>query len=340
MSQRTWIYIIILVVVLGAGGVFFWWMYKTSKISPKAAETPTPTPTTFPDVPANYWAFTQIEAVNKAGYMIGFPDGKFQPDTIATRATVAVDIARVVAGGDAAVPDGPAIASYSDVPASGCTTQDLCVDGHYWAYKYIEYLKTKNIMTGFGDGTFRPDENAFRFTIAVVIARAKGLDLTPYGSGSTPSFVDVPVTYSAFKEIEAIYKAGIVQGCRQDSTGLYYCPDDQLTRAALAVFTYNAYLKPVSQSPTPGNSPGTTPPTTPPTKTPTPTPTVTVTVTSTPTPTATLAPTATPAAQTSTSTGAGTTSKPAKTGAEVPLAGAGLLSVLFLARYLVGRKIK
>jgi len=516
MSSRTWIYISILVVVLAAGGVFFWWMYKTSKITPKAEVTPTPTPTTFSDVPANYWAFTQIEAVNKAGYMIGYdikafkpdeqvdratlavvisrvynksydnptpsfsdvsktywaykeieglkqagwvngfgdttfrpdekatladlaalfarahtnnqvpvvdpslpsiyPDvptsywayneiifvsnhdpyimrgdgtGKFSPDLVATRGTlamttqkdqqldtgnppatptysdvpadnpwysfveavtkagymqgypayksfkpddiadrasVAVAIARAVAGSDSAVPAGPATPSYSDVPTN------------YWAYRHIEYLKTKNIMQGYDNGTFRPDQAisasdglAVRFTIAVVLARAKSLDLS--SPPATASFADVTTTYHSFKEIEAVYKAGYTAGCRQDASGIYFCPDDPLTRATLAVFTYNAYLKTTPNSPTvisPAVSPVVSP------KTPTPTPTVTVTVTSTPTPSTTLGASPTPTETTTTTT----TTKPAKTGAEVPLAGAGLLSVLALARYLVGKRLK
>lgn len=319
MSQRTWIYIIILIVVLAAGGAFFWWMYKTSKISPKAEVTPTATPS-FTDVPATYWAYNQIEAVNKAGYMIGTAPGVFDPDGNATRAVVAVAIARAVAGSDAAVPAGPATSSYSDVSTS------------YPAYKYIEYLKatkpdgTQSIMEGYSDGTFKPDLAADRTTIAVVLARAKNLDLS---ASTTSSFVDVATSYPAFKEIEAVYKAGYTQGCRQDTSGLYFCPTDQLTRAVLAVFLYNAYLKTSTTSPV--TSPAASP------KTPTPSPTVTVTPTPTPTPTVT----ATPAPTTTTTTTTTTTSTtPAKTGAEVPLAGGGVLGLLFLVRYLVGRKLK
>ena len=507
MSRRTWIYIIILIVVLAAGGVFFWWMYKTSKITPKAEVTPTPAAPTFSDVGSSYWAYTQIEGVYKAGYMVGYkefkpdqnatradaaaaigkaysksyanptpsfsdvptshwayqyieglkqagwvegypdgtfkpdenairselaifiasavaggkanvpdpgnvsspfsdvattdaafkfiyyakqndlmggyPDGTFKPDQvairadlavvvarakaggdaavpaatttsftdvpttywaykyieyvnsiqamvgypplfkpddIADRASVAVAIARAVAGSDSAVPAGPATPSYSDVPTN------------YWAYRHIEYLKTKNIMQGYDNGTFRPDQAisasdglAVRFTIAVVLARAKGLDVS--SPPATPSFADVPTTYDSYKEIEAIYKAGYTVGCRQDGTGIYFCPDDQLTRAALAVFTYNAYLK------TPPTPPAVVSPAVSPVVSPkTPTPSPTVTVTPTPTPTTTVP--ATTTTTTSTTTGA------AKTGAEVPLAGGGLLSLFILARYLIGKKIR
>lgn len=504
MSRRTWVYIIILIVVLAAGGIFFWWMYKQGKITPKAEVTPTPTPQTFTDVGPSYWAFTQIEAVNKVGYMTGYqefkpdqaatradaaaaiakaysksydnptptfsdvptthwaykeieglkqagwiegyPDGTFKPDQppltrvdLATfiasahaggknnvpdpppipppifndvnpatpgykyiyyvakndlmsgytmhdstafkplqdatradvasvvarakaggdaavptptttsfidvptdywaykyieyvnsikamegyppvfkpddfsdRATVAVAIARAVAGGDSAVPAGPATPTFADVPAD------------YWAYKYIEYLNSKEIMIGYDATTFQPKEITKRYTMAVVLARAKGLTLDP--APTTPTFADVPTTTQFYKEIEAVYKAGYTQGCRQDATGIYFCPTDNVTRAMLAVFTYNAYLKPTPTSPTPT-------PTVTVTNTPTPSPTVTVT----PTPTSTPTPAQTSTAAPSTTT---TTTTPAKTGAEIPLAGGGVLGLLILARYLIGKRIK
>ncbi len=507
MSSKSWIYVIILIIVLAAGGVFFWWMWKTSKITPKAEVTPTPTPQTFTDVSPTYWAYTEIEGVNKAGYMVGYKDfkpdqdatradaaaavarafhkvydnptpsfsdvpatywaykdieglklddsisgysdGTFRPDQAATRsdlavivagtvangkdkvpdpgsvtspfsdvstsdadfkyiyfvyqqdimsgypggtfkptqnatradvaaataraerkgdagvptpttvsfsdvpttywaykyieyvnsiqamigypplfkpddfsdrATVAVAIARATAGSDAAVPAGPATPSYSDVPTT------------HWAYKYIEYLKSKNIMEGYSDGTFRPDnppEYAKRFTIAVVLARAKGLALDP--APTTPSFADVATTDPYFKEVEAIYKAGYTQGCGTDAaTGkLKFCPTDNLSRAALAVFVYNAYIKVAGVSPSPQPSTPTPAP-----STPTPTPTASETLTPTPTPTTTTTTTTT-----TTGTGTGTTGT-AKTGPEIPLLGGGLLGALFLVRYLVGRKVR
>lgn len=496
MSSKTWIYVIILIIVLAAGGAFFWWMYKTSKITPKAEVTPTPTPQTFSDVSPTYWAYTEIEAVNSAGYMMGYhefkpdqnatradvaaaigkaysktydnptpsftdvpttywayqyieglkqagmldgyPDGTFKPDQAATRSDLAVFIASAVAGGKANVPDPGNVASpYSDVattdatfkfiyythqndlmsgysdgtfkPDQAATRADLAVvvarakaggdaavprpttmtfsdvSSTYWAYKYIEYvnsiqamtgypplfkpddfadraslavviaravagsdaavpagpktptfsdvpldnwaykyieyLKAQNVLEGYSDGTFRPTDISQRWTIAVALARAKGLALDP--APTTATFADVPTSANYFKEVEAIYKAGYTQGCGTDAaTGkLNFCPTENLSRAALAVFTYNAYIKPAGVTPSPQAS------------TPVPTPSTPV-----PSPSASLTPTPTPST-TITTTTTGTTGT-AKTGPEIPLAGGGLLSVLLLARFLINRKIK
>ena len=93
-----------------------------------------------------------------------------------------------------------------------------------------------------------------------------------------------------------------------------------MNRDTLAVMMYRAFVMSATTSPSPQVS---TPPPSATPNTPTPTP-------ATPTP----IPATTTTSQTS------TTTSPAKTGPEVPLVGAGGLGLLFLARYLVRRKIK
>lgn len=277
---------------------------------------PAPTTAFFTDVPVGYWAFAEIEGLKAAGGIQGYQP-VFKPDDIADRATVAVGVARAMAGSDSAVPAGPATPSYSDVPTD------------FWAYKYIEYLKTQNVMVGYEGGTFKPEDKALRYTMAIVIARAKGLDLTSIPT--TPSFADVPVTHEAYKEIEAIYKAGYTRSCGTDPTSgkPKFCPGENLSRASEAVFICRAYLCGpfINNSPSAPTSPKVSPSTV---LSPSPTPTTTPTLTPTPTPAASQAAVTTTTTPTTT----------AKTGAELPLAGGGALGLLFLVRYLVGKRIK
>lgn len=44
----------------------------------------------FPDVPANYWAASQIKELTEKGVIVGYPDGSFKPDDNVTRAEFAV----------------------------------------------------------------------------------------------------------------------------------------------------------------------------------------------------------------------------------------------------------
>jgi subtilisin len=71
------------------------------------------------------------------------------------------------------------------------------------------------------------------------------------GPTPTPIFGDVPATYWAYDEINALYVAGYVAGCSADP--LLYCPDRILNRAESAVFVlrgqYGAIADPPYASP-------------------------------------------------------------------------------------------
>jgi hypothetical protein len=79
----------------------------------------------FSDVPFSYWAYSQIDACYTAGIVQGYSDGTYKPTDPVTRDQMGVYISRALAGGDDAVPAGPATATFSDVPTD------------YWAFKYV-----------------------------------------------------------------------------------------------------------------------------------------------------------------------------------------------------------
>jgi Tol biopolymer transport system component len=120
---------------------------------------PGPSEPTFSDVPTDFWAYRYIEFIAERGIAEGFPDGAFQPGLEVTRAQMAVFLARVVAGSDAAVPPGPSQPTFSDVPTD------------YWAYRYIEFVAEQGIAEGYPDGTYRPDVVVARDQMAVFLAR-------------------------------------------------------------------------------------------------------------------------------------------------------------------------
>ena len=314
MTKTAWVLIIILIIALIAGGVFYWWSKRTGKVTPQAATT-----TTFPDVPTDFWAYDEIEAVAKAGYMIGYTDGTFKPLQGAKRYEVALAFSRATS--KTANPTTP---TFPDVPTT------------HQAYQAIEGLKEAGYMLGYRDGTFKPDQVATRGQVAAVLARAKGL---PIVDVQTPTFADVPATHEFYKEIEAIYKAGYTTGCRQEGTTLYYCPDDENTRAQLAVFLSRAFITPTtgctsdSQCSTGQTCQNGT--------------CVTSGCTSDSqcsagqtcqNGTCATATSTSTSSSSSTSSSTSSTTTPAKTGPEVPLAGIGLVSVLFGLRYYLGKK--
>jgi len=61
------------------------------------------------------------------------------------------------------VSPAPAFATFSDVPV-----------GSFW-HQYFEVLAASGITTGYGDGTFRPDNPVTRGQMAAFLSRALGL---------------------------------------------------------------------------------------------------------------------------------------------------------------------
>ena len=82
-------------------------------------------------------------------------------------------------------------------------------EGGAWNY-YIEELAGRGpfIVSGFGDGTYRPTADVLRNSMAVYMARALKLDLLPY-AGVFPDVVEG--SFGAL-EIEALVRTGIVTG--------------------------------------------------------------------------------------------------------------------------------
>lgn len=123
-----------------------------------------PTPT-FKDVAPGSFGYQEIEALFRDGDISG-TNGYFQPKGVVTRAQLAVFIVKAL---HLDLQDPP-LPSFSDVPAN------------YWAFQYIEALKLEGIVSGYGDGTFRPENNITRDQLAVFMANSfKNINLSQRG---------------------------------------------------------------------------------------------------------------------------------------------------------------
>lgn len=187
----------------------------------------------FPDISFYHWAWEQIGACAQAGLVAGYPDGNYQPSLPVDRGQMAVFIARAMAGGDAGVPEGPPDPTFTDVPVG------------YWAYRYIEYAADRDIVRGYGDGTYHPEFGVNRGQMAVFMARgiAGGDAGVPEPTGD-PTFSDVtPATAWEWchKYVEYIAARGITRGY---SDGLYH-PEYTCSRDQMAVFLTRAFELPM-----------------------------------------------------------------------------------------------
>jgi len=117
----------------------------------------------FTDIPEDFWARPQIEALVDSGIVVGYaePDGTstYRPALVVGRDQMAVFVARGIAGGDANVPSGPAVATFPDVGTD------------YWAFAYIEFAVAHGVVQGYPDGTYQPLVAVDRAQMSVFIWR-------------------------------------------------------------------------------------------------------------------------------------------------------------------------
>ncbi|WP_050183338.1 S8 family serine peptidase [Domibacillus robiginosus] len=102
-----------------------------------------------------------------------------------------------------------------------------------WYDRYITYLNYQGIMTGFEDGTIRPESNITRGEAAILIGKSLGLN----GTARNTSFKDVTVNVSSSGYIQSLADAGITNGFT-DGT---FRPGQLVTRAEMAILISKAY---------------------------------------------------------------------------------------------------
>lgn len=106
------------------------------------------------------------------------------------------------------------------------------VSGTYWASKEIDYLSGKGVISGYSNGTFKPEAIVTRGQAAIMLVRSLKLDLK---NRPNPGYRDVPTKHGAYKYIAAIADEGIYP------KGKNYTPDAPLTRQEMARMLVNAY---------------------------------------------------------------------------------------------------
>ncbi|NJL44694.1 MAG: S-layer homology domain-containing protein [Leptolyngbyaceae cyanobacterium SM2_3_12] len=116
-------------------------------------------------------------------------------------------------------------------PAISIPTRFRDLQGH-WAAPYVEALASRNLIKGYGDGTYRPDEAINRAQFAALVAASYGT--IPFSKAAV-AFVDVPPTLWAASAINLAQQRGFVGGY-PDQT---YRPDQAMARvqAMVAVAT-------------------------------------------------------------------------------------------------------
>ena len=106
----------------------------------------------FSDVPKGCWAANYIGHMQQFGIITGYSDSSFRPDAPVTRAefaTIASRFEKLTEGSK----------SFTDVPDT------------YWAARYIDFAATRGWVTGYSDGTFKPEDPITRAEVAAATCR-------------------------------------------------------------------------------------------------------------------------------------------------------------------------
>jgi hypothetical protein len=89
-----------------------------------------------------------------------------------------------------------ATSAFSDVPSS------------YWGYAAISSLGSQGIVSGYPDGTFKPDNQITRAEFATLLVKALGLNTT----GTTGTFTDVASDDWYYNSVNTAVYAGLASG--------------------------------------------------------------------------------------------------------------------------------
>ncbi|WP_416234436.1 S-layer homology domain-containing protein [Paenibacillus sp. JNUCC31] len=161
---------------------------------------------TFSDI-SGHWADRSIGTAMKLRMVDGYENGSFRPNASVTRAEFTAMIARAFGLGE-----NSASASFKDTRSS-------------WAAGYISALADKGVITGYADGSFKPNATISRAEMVTIIARV--LDLNTLANGAPASFNDVDSSNWAAAAIAQASSANLVQG-RSSSV---FSPSGKATRA-------------------------------------------------------------------------------------------------------------
>jgi hypothetical protein len=174
---------------------------------------------TFTDVQPTDYFHEAVRYLYCAVVISGYADNTFRPFNATTRGQLCKII--VLAEGWAISP--PPNPTFSDVPAN------------HPFYGFIETAYSRNIISGYQDGTFRPGSDVTRGQLCKIIVLAEEWAIS---TPPTPTFNDVTTNHPFYAYIETAYSHSIISGY-QDGT---FRPANSATRGQICKIVYSAVV--------------------------------------------------------------------------------------------------
>ena len=176
----------------------------------------------FSDVADDFWADDVLQYLVSQGVVSGYSDGSFRPNDNVTRAQFAKMLVGAM-GWDIQTPAAP---TFNDVAADS------------WAYGFIETAAAHGVISGYGDGSFKPELSVTRAQVAKMIVTARGWTMDVSGMNS---FSDIDASEWVHDYAEIVNQAQVMSGYTDGTFKPYYTA----TRAQIAkILTLSLFNEP------------------------------------------------------------------------------------------------
>ncbi len=175
----------------------------------------------YPDV-SSHWAKAYVESMGAKHIVSGYTDGTFLPEKAITRAEFAKLVVEAMNYGDATYGN-----QFNDVSEAD------------WHSAYIARAIANGVVSGYADGTFKPNENISRLEMAAMLSNALSTRLSGDEQTVLGAFADHAAIATWGTEAAAItVEAGLMNGMSGD-----FNAQGTTTRAQAATAIYRLYNK-------------------------------------------------------------------------------------------------
>jgi len=205
----------------------------------------------FTDVPTSQPFYKRIETLLHSGITAGCTGTTYCPGDDVSRGQMSLFIGRGIAGSGSAIPPRGKVGVNPYVCGPGGTSLFTDVPPTDITCRSVHYIAAQNVTAGCSPNTYCGGNNVTRLEMASFMAKAivapqggPGVPLT-YGpdpitglsyscdTGSPNTFfTDVPASNTFCKHVHFLWAKGFITGCG----GTNYCPNDPVTRDAMAKF--------------------------------------------------------------------------------------------------------
>ncbi|HEY7574499.1 MAG TPA: S-layer homology domain-containing protein, partial [Thermoanaerobaculia bacterium] len=197
-----------------------------------------------------------IESVLHAGIAAGCAAAAYCPGDPVTRSQMSLFLARGIAGGGSAIPASGSVGGSGYSCGAGGTSLFTDVLATDIFCRSVHYIAAQNVTVGCAATEYCPTPSVTRLEMSAFVARAV---VAPGGGAAVPLtygpdpvtnrsyscdqaspntfFTDVPASNTFCKHAHFLWAKNIIAGCGATT----YCPNDPVTRDAMAKFLANGF---------------------------------------------------------------------------------------------------